>query len=83
MCLGRRAFYKNVKCDWTNGYSWSTAMFLSITLGGFGIDRFYLGLWKSAIGKMFSFGGLGVWTIIDIVLIGFGYLVPVDNSRYI
>ncbi|ETN76398.1 TM2 domain protein [Necator americanus] len=27
--------------------------------GGFGADRFYLGLWKSAIGKLFSFGGLG------------------------
>jgi TM2 domain-containing membrane protein YozV len=58
-------------------------MILSITFGGFGIDRFYLGLWKSAIGKMFSFGGLGIWTIIDIVLIGVGYIGPVDGSHYV
>lgn len=58
-------------------------MLLSLTLGGFGVDRFYLGLWKSAIGKLFSFGGLGLWTIIDIVLIGVGYLTPADGSLYI
>jgi TM2 domain-containing membrane protein YozV len=58
-------------------------MFYSITLGGFGVDRFYLGLWKSAIGKLFSFGGLGVWTIVDIVLIGVGYIQPADGSLYI
>uniref|UniRef100_A0A915DZH5 TM2 domain-containing protein n=1 Tax=Ditylenchus dipsaci TaxID=166011 RepID=A0A915DZH5_9BILA len=55
-------------------------MFYSITLGGFGVDRFYLGLWKSGIGKLFSFGGFGIWTIIDIVLIGVGYVGPADGS---
>uniref|UniRef100_A0A914C5G9 TM2 domain-containing protein n=1 Tax=Acrobeloides nanus TaxID=290746 RepID=A0A914C5G9_9BILA len=81
--VGRRSFYKNVRCNWTNGYSWWKAMFLSVTLGGFGVDRFYLGLWKSAIGKLFSFGGLGIWTIVDIILIGVGYVGPADNSAYI
>uniref|UniRef100_A0A915DYP9 TM2 domain-containing protein n=1 Tax=Ditylenchus dipsaci TaxID=166011 RepID=A0A915DYP9_9BILA len=71
------------RCNWTNGYSWSKAMFYSITLGGFGVDRFYLGLWKSGIGKLFSFGGFGIWTIIDIVLIGVGYVGPADGSLYI
>lgn len=69
-------------------------MFLSITLGnitfhsskcsgGLGIDRFYLGLWKSGIGKLFSFGGLGVWTVVDIVLIATGYIRPADGSMYV
>ncbi|KAI6241323.1 TM2 domain-containing protein [Aphelenchoides fujianensis] len=83
VCMGHRAFHKNVPCDWTNGYSWSTALLLSITLGGFGADRFYLGLWKSAIGKMFSFGGCGVWTLVDIGLIFIGYLGPADGSRFL
>uniref|UniRef100_A0AC34QB01 TM2 domain-containing protein n=1 Tax=Panagrolaimus sp. JU765 TaxID=591449 RepID=A0AC34QB01_9BILA len=83
ICMGKRQFLKNVRCQWTNGYSWSRAMILSVTLGGFGIDRFYLGLWKSAIGKLFSFGGLGIWTLIDILLIGVGYIQPADGSSYV
>lgn len=58
-------------------------MFLSVTLGGFGADRFYLGMWKSAIGKLFSFGGLGIWTLVDVILIGVGYIGPADGSLYV
>ena len=46
ICLGSRTFYKKVECNWTSGYKWSVAMVLSMTLGGFGIDRFYLGQYK-------------------------------------
>lgn len=38
-CLGKRKFFKNLRCNWTSGYRWSTALILSITLGGFGADR--------------------------------------------
>lgn len=82
-CLGKRTFTKLVDCNWTSGYRWSTALILSVTLGGFGGDRFYLGYWKEGLGKLFSFGGLGVWTIIDIVLIGTTFLPPADGSLYI
>ena len=83
LCLGRRKFLKNVPCNWTGGYKWSTALALSITLGGFGADRFYLGHWQEGIGKLFSFGGLGVWTLIDVILISLHYLGPADGSLYI
>lgn len=55
----------------------------SITIGGFGADRFYLGLWREGIGKLFSFGGLGVWTLVDVVLVATGYIGPADGSLYI
>nr|CDJ96460.1 TM2 domain containing protein [Haemonchus contortus] len=83
ICKGRRTFNRRVRCNWSSGISWAKAMFLSVTLGGFGADRFYLGLWKSAIGKLFSFGGLGIWTIVDVVLIATGYIRPADGSLYI
>ncbi|KAK9503682.1 hypothetical protein O3M35_010191 [Rhynocoris fuscipes] len=83
ICLGRRIFNRNLPCNWTGGHRWSTAMLLSVTLGGFGADRFYLGYWQEGIGKLFSFGGLGVWTIIDFILIAIQYLGPADGSLYI
>lgn len=83
LCLGSRTFQKSVDCNWTSGYKWSTALVLSITLGGFGVDRFYLGLWREGIGKLFSFGGLGVWTLVDVILIAVGYIGPYDGSLYI
>ncbi|XP_028812679.1 TM2 domain-containing protein 3-like [Denticeps clupeoides] len=82
-CLGRRKFQKRLFCNWTGGYKWSTALALSITLGGFGADRFYLGQWREGLGKLFSFGGLGIWTLIDVLLIGVGYVGPADGSLYI
>lgn len=60
-----------------------SAFLCSITLGGFGADRFYLGQWREGLGKLFSFGGLGVWTLIDVLLIGVGYVGPADGSLYI
>ena len=33
---------KNLLCNWTVGYRWSVALFLSITLGGFGADRYVI-----------------------------------------
>ncbi|XP_059157058.1 TM2 domain-containing protein 3-like [Physella acuta] len=83
LCMGRRCFPKQLSCNWSQGYKWSTALLLSIFLGGFGVDRFYLGLWREGIGKLLSFGGLGVWTLVDVILISVGYVGPWDGSLYI
>ncbi|XP_033107953.1 TM2 domain-containing protein 3-like [Anneissia japonica] len=83
ICLGHRQFHKRVPCNWTSGYKWSTALIYSITLGGFGADRFYLGHWQQGLGKLFTFGGIGVWTLVDVILIAVGYTRPADGSHYI
>lgn len=83
LCLGKRRFLKKIKCSWTAGTRWGTALILALTLGGFGADRFYLGHWQEGIGKLFSFGGLGVWTLVDALLIGIHHLGPADGSLYI
>ena len=45
--------------------------------------RFYLGHWQEGIGKLFSFGGLGVWTLVDVVMVAIRYIGPADGSLYI
>lgn len=45
------------------------AFFLSYIFGVFGIDRFYLGKIWTGILKLLTFGGLGVWALIDLNII--------------
>ncbi len=49
---------------------------LSIVLAIFGINRFYLGKWKSGALFLFSFGGFGVWYILDLIKVIKGEFNP-------
>lgn len=53
--------------------SWWVALFLSIFLGFFGIDRFYIGRTRSGIVKLVTLGMLGVWWLSDFILIASDY----------
>ena len=60
----------------------TTALLLSIFLGGLGIDRFYLGYTGLGILKLLTGGCFGILWLIDIILIATGELKPADGSEY-
>lgn len=56
------------------GYGVSNKSFLvtwllSLLLGVLGVDRFYLGKVGTGLLKLVTFGGLGIWALIDLILV--------------
>ena len=61
--------------------SFTTALILSVLLGGIGVDRFYLGYTGLGIAKLLTLGGCGIWALIDIILIATGKMKDADGNE--
>lgn len=55
------------------------AILLAWFVGIFGVDRFYLGHTGLGVAKLLTCGGVGVWALIDLILIIMRKVTDVDG----
>jgi TM2 domain-containing membrane protein YozV len=57
------------------------ALLLAIFLGAFGAHRFYVGKVGTGILQLLTCGGVGIWAIVDIVLIATGSFTDKEGRK--
>ncbi|WP_433302093.1 TM2 domain-containing protein [Actinoplanes sp. CA-030573] len=63
----------------TGTKSWIATLLICFFLGSLGIHRFYVGKVGTGILMLITFGGLGVWTLIDFIMIAVGKFSDKDG----
>ncbi|MBN1831806.1 MAG: NINE protein [Deltaproteobacteria bacterium] len=54
---------------------------LCLLLGGFGVHRFYVGKIGTGILMLLTLGGLGIWVLVDLIIILCGEFTDKDGNK--
>lgn len=57
------------------------ALVLAIFGGWVGLHRFYTGRWKTGLAMAVTMGGMGIWWVYDLILIGAGEFRDANKLR--
>jgi TM2 domain-containing membrane protein YozV len=61
--------------------SFVAALLLAFFFGSIGIHRFYVGKIGTGILMIVTVGGLGIWTLIDFIMIAIGKFTDKEGKR--
>ena len=53
--------------------NWILCLVMSVLFGELGVDRFIMGKVGTGLLKLFTFGGIGIWWLVDVILIATKY----------
>ena len=60
---------------------WLVTLLLCLFLGSLGGHRFYTGKIGTGILQLITFGGCGIWTIVDLIMIITGKFTDKDGNE--
>jgi TM2 domain-containing membrane protein YozV len=53
--------------------NWVLCLVMSVVFGSLGVDRYLMGKVGTGILKLITLGGLGIWWLVDVILIATKY----------
>ena len=62
---------------------WMITLLLCLFAGTLGAHRFYVGKIGSGVGQLLTFGGCGIWTLIDMIMIIVGAFTDSEGEKIV
>ena len=65
----------------TNSIDWLALFLLTFFVGVLGVHRFYVGKIGTGVLMLITLGGLGVWFLVDLILVVTGQFTNKDGQK--